>query len=312
MSAPARNGWLPAWPGHLRRAGVLGMNARNTQLLVALNPRRLYDLVNDKIQTKELCLREAIPTPRTYAILDHPAQVPAAAEIMRQAGQFVVKPSRGSGGRGVLVIAGSEEGDFRTSSGVAMSWDEMRYHLLMTLAGAFSIGGRADRVIIEQRVSRHAAFEGLAVNGTPDVRLIVYRGSAIMGMLRLPTLASGGRANLHQGALGLGLDIATGVSTGGFCRDRSVEVHPDTGAALTGVAVPRWKEMLAVSEKLSAAVGLGYLGVDIVLGEEGPLVLEANGRPGLSIQIANRCGLMTRIAEAENRMTNDETRMINQ
>jgi hypothetical protein len=43
---------------------------------------------------------------------------------------------------------------------------------------------------------------------------------------------------------------------------------------------------------VSLLVGLRYIGVDIVIdAEQGPIILEANARPGLSIQLANRRGL---------------------
>ena len=45
--------------------------------------------------------------------------------------------------------------------------------------------------------------------------------------------------------------------------------------------------------RLSHALQLGYVGVDIVLDANyGPMVLEANARPGLNIQIANNQGLL--------------------
>jgi len=46
--------------------------------------------------------------------------------------------------------------------------------------------------------------------------------------------------------------------------------------------------------------GLSYAGIDIVLDEEkGPLVIEINDQPGLQIQLANRCGLHTRLKRVE-------------
>ena len=42
--------------------------------------------------------------------------------------------------------------------------------------------------------------------------------------------------------------------------------------------------------------GLGYLRVDMVIdNDRGPLILEMNARPGLSIQIANCTGLSNRV-----------------
>lgn len=289
----------PARPSSLRQAGVLGMNRRNVDLLVRWNPRRLYQLVNDKAATKELCTQHGIPVPQTYAIIDHPVGIRRLPQLLTGRDEFVVKPVRGAGGRGVLVITGRCGDGFLAAGGGKLDWGEINFHLSMTLAGAFSIGGRADRAIIEQRIACHGALRRLAGDGTPDVRLIVYRGEVIMAMLRLPTAASRGKANLHQGAAGLGLDIETGKTIGGIFRGRIVDRHPDSGDSLTGIAVPHWPAILDVARRLATAIGLGYLGVDVVPTEAGPVVLEANGRPGLSIQLANRCGLLKKIEEAK-------------
>jgi glutathione synthase/RimK-type ligase-like ATP-grasp enzyme len=137
----------------------------------------------------------------------------------------------------------------------------------------------------------------LAAGGTPDVRIVLYRGVPVMAMLRLPTAASAGRANLHRGAMGVGLDLHTGSAVAAVCEGRAVDRHVDTGLPLGDIRVPAWPEILAVARKLAAAIGLGYVGVDLVPVARGePVVLEANGRPGLTIQIANRCGLLTRLA----------------
>src|SRR5207244_8889482 len=44
--------------------------------------------------------------------------------------------------------------------------------------------------------------------GIPDVRVVLYRDEPAMAMLRLPTRASNGRANLHQGGIGAGIDAS--------------------------------------------------------------------------------------------------------
>ena len=117
-----------------------------------------------------------------------------------------------------------------------------------------------------------------------------------MAMLRLPTKASKGRANLHQGAVGVGINLKTGQTFGGVRHNRLSDIHPDTGVNTHGLVIPQWSDMLAMAMKLSDAIGLQYVGVDIVLdSEQGPVVLELNARPGLSIQIANQAGLWPRL-----------------
>jgi alpha-L-glutamate ligase-like protein len=124
-----------------------------------------------------------------------------------------------------------------------------------------------------------------------------------MAMLRLPTRESGGRANLHQGAIGAGVDLETGLTTRAVQRNRVTERHPDTRESVIGFRVPYWTQILAMSRRVSAATGMGYVGVDVVVDRrDGPLLLEANARPGLAIQIANGVGLLRRLEEIDGQM----------
>ena len=60
--------------------------------------------------------------------------------------------------------------------------------------------------------------------------------------------------------------------------------------------IPHWQTILEMSALLGDKTEFGYLGVDIVLDQEkGPLLLEINARPGISIQIANQAGLLPRL-----------------
>jgi len=291
---PAKRFWSRPW--ELRRRSVLGINARNIHFLLELNPRGFYPALDDKVLTKKICENQKIPVPETIAVIERSGDLRGLLNLIGERQQFVVKPARGAGGRGVLVIVRRNGTLFETSDCKLLSLADMRYHLLAMLSGSFSLGDRPDRVIVEQRVVPHPVFENLAIGGTPDIRLVVYRGVPVMGMVRLPTRASRGRANLHQGAVGVGIDIATGLTFGGVYRDRAISVHPETGLPIQGIVIPYWSEVLTVAVKLSKAVNLGYLGADMVLdAKQGPLILEANARPGLSIQIANRCGILSRL-----------------
>lgn len=291
---------LWAWPWELRRAGILGINRRNVDLVLRLNARSSYPLVDDKALTKEICKAQGIPVPETYALMDRFGDIRAFPEIVRDHGEFVIKPARGAGGRGVLVLEKLRGSDFQSPGGTPQSVTEIRYHLSGILSGLYSLGGHPDKAILEQRIKPHPVFVGLAVCGTPDIRILVYRGVPVAAMIRLPTRASKGRANLHQGAVGVGVDLDTGKTLGGVWRDRAVDLHPDRHVPLQGITIPYWAEARYAAARLSRAIGLGYLGVDLVLDAgKGPLVLEANARPGLSVQIANRCGLRHRLGEVE-------------
>jgi alpha-L-glutamate ligase-like protein len=164
----------------------------------------------------------------------------------------------------------------------------------------FSLGGHSDQALIEYRVQFDPVFAEISYQGVPDVRIIVFLGIPVMAMVRLPTRLSSGKANLHQGAIGTGVDIATGRTLTAVWRNGIVQEHPDTANPVTGVQIPHWDRLLGIAAQAHELTGLGYIGVDLVLDrDKGPLILEINARPGLNIQIANNCGLLPRLQKVE-------------
>jgi glutathione synthase/RimK-type ligase-like ATP-grasp enzyme len=118
-----------------------------------------------------------------------------------------------------------------------------------------------------------------------------------MAMTRIPTRQSDGKANLHQGALGVAIDIASGTTTQARFLGQSIDRHPDSGIYLTGRAVPFWQEIVELARLAAQAVPLKYLGVDISISPDGPQLLEINVRPGLEIQNVNGLGMLQILQE---------------
>jgi alpha-L-glutamate ligase-like protein len=276
--------------------GLLGMNGRNGDYILQHNPRRLYPLADDKLKTKELAQRAGLAVPELYAAFRYSAEIHRARNLLDRYENFVVKPANGSAGNGILVIKGRVGDSLRLASHRVMSWDDLHFHMQNTLSGIYSLGGQDDAVLIEYCVEFDRVFDPVTYLGVPDIRLIVYKGVPVMGMLRLPTAASDGRANLHQGALGAGIDLASGRTLTAVWNNRIVTQHPDTLADVTGLSIPHFDRMMEIAAGCNAMSGLGYIGVDLVLDrDKGPLMLELNARPGLNIQIANRAGLRARL-----------------
>ncbi len=276
----------------LREAGVVGINNRNRGYIMPLNPRRLYTLVDDKVTTKKLAIAAGIAVPKLYGLIDEVRQAHQFTTLIGEQRDFVVKPAHGSGGKGILVIISRRRDMFIKGDGTALSVAEVEHHIENVLGGIYSLGGQPDQAIIEYRVKFDPVFEAVSYRGVPDIRMLVYRGVPAMAMLRLPTRSSDGRANLHQGAVGAGIDILTGTTTLAVCKDHRIVEHPDFGTPLRGLVIPGWDQLLLLAARCQDLAPLGYLGVDIVLDAElGPLVLELNARPGLGIQIANGRGL---------------------
>ncbi len=284
----------------LAELGILGMNCRNGDFVSIYNQRKFYPLVDDKLKTKQLALQHHVAVPELFAVVEIQRQVRDLSLLIGERESFVIKPSRGSGGEGILVIRGKTKKMYRKASGTLISLDEMKHHVSMILGGVYSLGGHPDKALIEYAVEFDPVFEDISFSGVPDIRIIVFLGIPVMAMIRLPTKMSDGKANLHQGAIGAGIDLRGGKTLSAVWQNEIVEEHPDTGAPVQDVQIPRWDELLLIATKSYDLTQLGYQGVDIVLDKTlGPLLLELNARPGLNIQIANRAGLLPRLRKVE-------------
>lgn len=288
----------------LRQEGVLAINKRNRDFILRYNPRRLYPLVDDKLRTKQIAQENGIAVPELYGVIEVEGQVRALQTILHNRSDFAVKPAHGSGGEGILVITGRVNGKFRQPDGSIISADELQHHVFGILSGLYSLGGQPDKALFEYRVEFDPLFEHISYLGVPDIRIVVFLGVPVMSMVRLPTRMSKGKANLHKGALGVGVDIATGTTLAAVLGHSVVTEHPDTGRSVTGLRVPGWDYLLELASRCQEITSLGYLGVDIVLDRtRGPLILELNARPGLNIQIANNAGLLWRLELVEHEHT---------
>ncbi len=287
-------------PKRLRQRGIVGMNMRNVVYIGQNNQRKFYPRVDDKLQTKVLAEEAGIAVPRLIGVARYQSHTKKLKEFLAQETAFVIKPAKGSGGKGILVITGRDGELYLKPSGSKVDDRGIRRHVSDILSGLFSLGGKPDVAMIEELVNFSEVFDGFSFEGVPDIRIIVYKGYPVMAMTRLSTRASDGKANLHQGAVGVGIDIGKGHALNAVQHGQPVEVHPDTGRNLKELVVPDWPVFLELAAKSYEMTELGYLGADVVLDKEkGPLILELNARPGLAIQVANNHGLISRVEQVE-------------
>lgn len=290
----------------MREFGVLGINERNIHFTQRENPRRLYPLVDDKLKTKMLCERAGIQVAPTLGKVAHHGDIKRFIEEFREVGDFVLKPSRGSMGNGIVVLREPTETGWFASGGRRVSREQVAYHARSIISGLYALGGHPDVAFAEERIRLHSSFERISYDGVPDVRVIVFRGVPVMAMTRLPTKRSAGRANLHQGAVGAGIDLATGRTNFAVMLNSPIEFHPDTGERVRDYPIPAFDEALLLAVRATDETGLGYVGADVVIdSRHGPVILELNARPGLAIQLANRSGLLPRLIAIRNEKTAD-------
>jgi alpha-L-glutamate ligase-like protein len=262
---------------------ALGINARNS-VIARRNPRRAIVDAKDKSVTKRRLAANGIPVPETLCEI-HDRRELRRFDESALPDQWVVKPSRGSGGRGVMVVVGALRSQRAWATpGRVVSSKELQRHLAGILGGDHSTGDD-DVALFEPLLQADPEVALLTRAGLPDIRVVCDGTTPLLAMARIPTVASGGRGNLHQGGIGAAIDLQNGRITRAVHQRRPIDVHPDTNRRLVGIELPRWDDVLDIARRCGQATGLGYLGVDIVVdATRGPLVLEVNSHPGLEIQ----------------------------
>lgn len=276
---------------------VLGMNQRNLGLIYPNNPRRNYKYADDKCLAKNILYDHGVACPVTYATIDSIGGIEDAWESLKEWDELVIKPARGAGGRGIMILKRKENNWF--NKGQVIWEEEIFVHIANIIFGIYSFGD-SDVALIEEYVNPHPVFHDIFPEGVPDIRIILLKSTPLMAMLRMPTRESGGKANLHQGGLGIGIDLTSGRLLEAFNGKLHIDHHPDTKSVIKGRSLPFWPKLLALAIKASKSFPLNYLGVDLVIDHlKGPMVMEVNVRPGLGIQLANRQGLKDIIQKAK-------------
>lgn len=288
----------------------LTKNERN-KVYLRKNTAEGRAIADNKYKTKRRLAKAGINVPKLMTRFKKREEL-ENFEWSKLEGNFVIKPVSGYGGEGILIIrkkilnSKAENINYLMMNGKTISLEEIKLHCLEILAGKYSLHGMTNGVIVEERIKIHPLFLALTKSGTPDIRVIVYNRVPVMAMLRIPTEKSGGKANLQQGAYGLGVDLASGITTFGI-EGKGIEIRKiyDFGKKkmikVNGIKIPLWKEVLETAVKCQGAIpGLGFVGVDVVIDkEEGPKILEVNARSGLSIQLCNKAGLKSRIEKID-------------
>lgn len=287
---------------YLKEFGILGNNARITDFILPHNKRKAYPYVDNKILTHELAIKNGISCPDLYFTLKSFGDMKQLHALFKSYSSAVIKPARGSQGNGILVLneihwdPNPEKTTFVTSRKSVSTFATIEYHISSILSGLYSLNGDVDQVLVQAKIDSIEELKRISYQGLPDIRVISFYGVPIMAMTRLPTKQSQGRGNLHQGAVGLGLKISDGSVTGAIQKNKLISKHPDFETSIFDLKIPNWREVLNLSTKCSDLVNIKYLGVDIVLDpDKGPMLLEMNARPGLSIQLANKAGLVPRL-----------------
>ncbi|PIS08758.1 hypothetical protein COT75_04725 [Candidatus Beckwithbacteria bacterium CG10_big_fil_rev_8_21_14_0_10_34_10] len=293
----------------MKTRDILGLNSRNVLFSSKYNKKGGKLIANHKLLTKNVLRKAKLPIPKLYRVFRRFEDIDKFNFLKKLPESYVIKPDNSLGGEGILVIErqGRYAGEWITTTEDTKTVNDLKLLLREIIEGRFSMRGQPDFAFVEERIRVHPIFEKVSWGGTPDIGVVVFNRIPVMAFLRLPTKESGGRANMHQGAIACGIDISSGITIGGVKGSKEIDFFPGTRRKLKGIKIPIWDEILKLAINCQLTVPeLNFMRVDIALqpslkkpGKTFPKVLELNAQPGLKIQLANKAGLRRRLERVE-------------
>lgn len=278
--------------------GILGMNARNLRYIKTKNTSEWISLADSKLKTKHFLSSRWIPFAETFFTITSQKDLNTFSLRNIKADNFVIKPNKWSGWKGILIVKRNKD-QFLIQDEI-WTEDEIRLHMIDILHGSYSLHGSDDTVVIEELLTPGADFAYYCRYGLADIRIIVYNYIPITAMIRLPTVHSGGKANLAQWGIGLWLNIANGEVISLFQNKRIHTANfPPEYDWLQWKILPYWDDILLYSSQVQMYTKLGYLALDWVITKNWPRLLEINARAWLEIQNVNLVPLASRLKKVE-------------
>ena len=103
-----------------KRKKLLGMNSRNLEYVRPANLKRAREIADNKILSKRILKKGEIPVPKLIAKIGSLEQL-ENFDWNTLPDSFVLKPNRGFGGEGIIVVYGKKK-DREKICAIARQW----------------------------------------------------------------------------------------------------------------------------------------------------------------------------------------------
>lgn len=207
--------------------------------------------------------------------------------FMQNKEEVVAKPLEGSCGQGV---------------------EKLRKADYENLSKMYDYLKSRDTGVLEQVIIPHPVLESLYPYAINTYRIVtVFTKGEPHIVYAFIRIGNGGEVvdNINSGGMAAPVDLLTGVvKYCGYDKDgNSYEVHPMTGSQITGLKLPFWDESMQICLKAARVVPqTGYVGWDVAVTPDEPLLVEGNIFPGHDIlqmppHVPDKIGMLPRFRE---------------
>lgn len=262
--------------------------------LARLRTRRLNGtyrpVLNDKRMFKE-AIAGLLRCPRTFGTVTAGTFTPADPELDPTGGPFhlavktlptpfIIKPIDRGGGRDVVRVERVNGSLLLDDTAVDGADLQRRF-----AGGSF---------IVEEAIAQSAYAAAFYLNSVNTIRVLTISDGRTppwiaFAVQRIGRAASAPTDNFNRGGLCAAIDLETGRLSAALCHTgdtapTAFDRHPETGAPISGVAVPGWTDLKsAILDVVDRLPGLVYVGWDVALLDNGFMVIEANSYSGVQL-----------------------------
>lgn len=274
---------------------ILWQNARNLNYIKWYNDSIAKKLADSKLKTKEFLSEKWISVAETLMVIEKHGDI-REDSLSHLDLPFVVKPNSWYGWKGIIVFDKKDiDWNYISNWWKIYSKKMLKSHFSDIIDWFFSLSWYRDSIIIEKKILLDHQIELLWKFWLPDIRVLVFNKVPVMAMLRVPTLQSWWKANLHAWACWVWIDIWTGKLTYITKSSKIIKSIPDIWD-IRWIKIPKWEEILTLAVKVQFITNIWYVWCDIVLDDKKwPILLEMNIRPWLEVQVANMSPLKDRL-----------------
>lgn len=265
-----------------QRATYVTRSVNNT-LVQLLNNREYYHFFDNK---SEFYTRFAPYIGREWLDFSS-ASLEDFERFLQGKDAVMIKPDDGTGGKGV------EKLNLRDYPDAKALYNQLK-------AGKTGV--------VEEVLVQHPELSQLNPSSINTLRIVTILNDSgphiVYAHIRI---GNGGRPvdNLHSGGMFAPIDMETGVvQYPGYDKDRKTyTVHPMTGVKIQGFQVPLWEESKTLCLQAAELIPqMRYVGWDVAVTPEGPVLVEGNNLPGYDIlqmppHTPDKIGMLPRFRE---------------
>lgn len=212
--------------------------------------------------------------------------------LLRWKGTLAMKPNSGtSGGFGFIKLELRDGELFENNKQIDMARLE-------------EIKNNMRNYIVTEYARQHRELAKIWPDSECTLRVIMVKNpktdiygqatwSCAVSYARFGTSVNGGASNLSSGGIGIGFDFETGLYNDfairykRFCPDGNtlLDRHPDTGVIWQGEGLPNWGYVKGKIQDICDHISsLDYLGLDIIITEDGMKLCEINSHPAMDYE----------------------------